>query len=144
MVVGARPSLQFFRQKILFVGNNRDLSKLKYWTLHYLIVIIKLQNNQHVKSSFILTTRVTLIYKTLIWSMLKGAPDTKYPIKLWICQTFCLTLLKKFLLKFCQFLLFLPRLLSMLSLPICFLSKVLILEMQQSHIPFKWTVWVKS
>ena len=66
MVVGARQSLQFFRQKILFVGDNRDLSKLKYWTLHYLIVIIKLQNNQHVKSSFILTTRVTLIYKTLI------------------------------------------------------------------------------
>ena len=45
MVVGAPQSFQFFRQITWFLRNNTDLSKLKYWTLDYLIVIIKLQNN---------------------------------------------------------------------------------------------------
>ena len=45
MVVGARQRFQFFRQITWFIGNNRALSKFKYWVLHYLIIIIKLQNN---------------------------------------------------------------------------------------------------
>ena len=45
MVVGARQSFQFFRQRTWFLGNKRALSKFKYWILHYLISIIKLQNN---------------------------------------------------------------------------------------------------
>ena len=44
-VVGAHQSFQFFRQIIWFLRNTRALSKLKYWILHHLISIIKLQNN---------------------------------------------------------------------------------------------------
>ena len=44
-VVGAHQSSQFFRQTTWFLGNTRVLSKFKYWILHHLISIIKLQNN---------------------------------------------------------------------------------------------------
>ena len=44
-VVGARQSFQFFRQITWFLGNKRTLPKFKYWILHRLISIIKLQNN---------------------------------------------------------------------------------------------------
>ena len=44
-VVGAHQSFQFFRQITWFLGNTRALSKFKYWILHHLISIIKLQNN---------------------------------------------------------------------------------------------------
>ena len=44
-VVGARQSFQFFRQITRFSRNTRALSKFKYWILHHLITIIKLQNN---------------------------------------------------------------------------------------------------
>ena len=77
MVVEVRQNFQFFRKITWFLGNNKDLSKFKYWTLHYLIVIIELQI-----SNFILTTRTTLSTKPLILSMLKVKPDTKCPIKL--------------------------------------------------------------
>ena len=45
MVVGTRQSFQVFKQITLFLGNNRALSKFKYWILHYLIsvIITKLQ-----------------------------------------------------------------------------------------------------
>ena len=43
MVVEVRQNFQFFRQITWFLGNNKGLSKFKYWTLHYLFVIIKLQ-----------------------------------------------------------------------------------------------------
>ena len=45
MVVGARHSFQFFRKITWFLRGNRTLSKFKYWILHHLISIIKLQNN---------------------------------------------------------------------------------------------------
>ena len=44
-VVGAPQSFQFFRQITWFLGNKRALPKFKYWALHHLISIIKLQNN---------------------------------------------------------------------------------------------------
>ena len=44
-VVGARQSFQFFKQITWFLGNKRALPKFKYWILHHLISIIKLQNN---------------------------------------------------------------------------------------------------
>ena len=44
-IVGARQSFQFFRHITWFLGNARALSKFKYWILHRLINIIKLQNN---------------------------------------------------------------------------------------------------
>ena len=37
MVVGARESFQFFRQKTWFLENNRALSKFLYEVWHYLI-----------------------------------------------------------------------------------------------------------
>ena len=43
MVVGARQSFQFFRQKTWFLENNRALPKFLYGILHYVISIIKLQ-----------------------------------------------------------------------------------------------------
>ena len=147
MVAEVRQNFQFFRQITWFLGNNKDLSKFKYWTLHYLIVIIKLQI-----SNFILTTRTTLSTKTLNLSMLKVKPDTKCPIKSWICQAFCLTLLKKFRLKFFQFLLFLPTLLFLRYLyQYVFLSKGISLEMRQSisllnaqYELILGTIWVKN
>ena len=42
MVIGTR---QFFKEITWFLGNRRALSKLKYWILHHLITIIKLQKN---------------------------------------------------------------------------------------------------
>ena len=45
MVVGVRQIFQSFRQIAWFLGNNRALPKFKYWFLHCLISIIKLQNN---------------------------------------------------------------------------------------------------
>ena len=59
-VVEARQSFQFFRQIISFLVIKRALLKFKYWILHRLISIIKLQNNYSVKPNFILTTRATL------------------------------------------------------------------------------------
>ena len=41
MVVGARQSFQFSRQKTWFLENNRALSKFLYGVSHYLISIIK-------------------------------------------------------------------------------------------------------
>ena len=43
-VVEARQSFQFFRQITRFLRNTTVLSKFKYWILHRLISIIKLQN----------------------------------------------------------------------------------------------------
>ena len=43
MVVGASQSFQFFREISWFLGSKRALSKFKYWILHHLISIIKLQ-----------------------------------------------------------------------------------------------------
>ena len=43
MVVGARQSFQFFRQKTWFLENIRALSIFLHGILHYLISIIKLQ-----------------------------------------------------------------------------------------------------
>ena len=62
MVVGARQNFQFFRQITWFFGNNRALSKFKYWILHYLTSTTKLQINQSEKPNFILTTKATLAY----------------------------------------------------------------------------------
>ena len=42
MVVGARQSFQFFRQKIWFLGNYRGLPLFRYWILHNLILTTKL------------------------------------------------------------------------------------------------------
>ena len=42
MVVGARQSFQFFRQKTWFLGNNRDLPYFRYRILHNLISATKL------------------------------------------------------------------------------------------------------
>ena len=44
-VVGARQSFQFFRQITWFLGNKGALPKFKYWILHHVNSIIKLQNN---------------------------------------------------------------------------------------------------
>ena len=41
MVVGARQTFRFFRQKPWFLENNRALSKFLYGVLHYLISIMK-------------------------------------------------------------------------------------------------------
>ena len=57
-------SFQIFEQLAWFPGNNRNLSKFKYWILHCIIRIVKLQNNYSVKQNFILTTRATLILNT--------------------------------------------------------------------------------
>ena len=43
--VGARQSFQFVRQITWFLTNKRALTKFKYWILHHLMSIIKLQNN---------------------------------------------------------------------------------------------------
>ena len=43
-VVEARQSFQFFRQITRFLRNTTFLSEFKYWILHRLISIIKLQN----------------------------------------------------------------------------------------------------
>ena len=61
MAVGPRQSFQFSRQITKFLGNNRALSKFRFWILRNLISIIKLQKNQSVKANFKLTTRATLI-----------------------------------------------------------------------------------
>ena len=45
LVAGRRQRFQLFRQITWFLRNNRALSKFKYWILHYLISIIKLQNS---------------------------------------------------------------------------------------------------
>ena len=42
MVVGARQSFQFFRQKTWFLENNRGLPQFRYWILHDLIGTNKL------------------------------------------------------------------------------------------------------
>ena len=42
MVVGARQSFQFFRQKTWLLGNNRGQPKLRYRILHNLISTTKL------------------------------------------------------------------------------------------------------
>ena len=41
-VVGARQSFKFFSQNTWFLKNNRTLSKVLYWILHYVISITKL------------------------------------------------------------------------------------------------------
>ena len=41
IVVGARPSFQFFRQKTSFLENKRALYRFLYGVSHYLISIIK-------------------------------------------------------------------------------------------------------
>ena len=41
MVVGARQSFQFFKQKTWFLENNRALCKFLYGVSHYLISITK-------------------------------------------------------------------------------------------------------
>ena len=63
-IVGARQSLQIFRQNTCCLENNRALSKFLYSILHYLTSIIKLYQNQSIKKNFILTTQATLT-KTL-------------------------------------------------------------------------------
>ena len=62
-VVGARQRFQFSRQITWFLGNTRAFSKFKYWILHHLISIIKLQNNWSVKLNFMLIMRANLIKK---------------------------------------------------------------------------------
>ena len=64
MVVTARQRFPFFREITWFLGNKLALSKFKYWILHLLISIIKLQNNQSLKPNFILTTRATHLKET--------------------------------------------------------------------------------
>ena len=49
-----------FQGNSLFFGHKRALSKFKYWILHHLISIIKLQNTQSAKPNFTLTTQATL------------------------------------------------------------------------------------
>ena len=44
MVVRAGQNFQFLREITWFLGNKRALSKFKYWILHHLISITKLQN----------------------------------------------------------------------------------------------------
>ena len=60
MEVGARQSFQFFRQIIWFLGNNRALSKFRYWILYNLISIIKLSKIHSVKANFKPNTQATL------------------------------------------------------------------------------------
>ena len=60
MVVGARQSLQFFREITWFLWNNRALPKFRYRILHNLISITKLQKNHSIKANFKLTRRATL------------------------------------------------------------------------------------
>ena len=42
MVVGTRQSFQFLRKITWFLGNDRALSKFRYWILYNLISIAKL------------------------------------------------------------------------------------------------------
>ena len=60
MVVGARQSFRFLKQIMWFLGNDRALSKFRYWIFHNLISIIKIQKNQPIKIKFKLTSRATL------------------------------------------------------------------------------------
>ena len=60
MVVGARQSVQLFRQNIWLLESNRALSKFLYGVSHYIISIVKLEQDQFIKPQFILTTRATL------------------------------------------------------------------------------------
>ena len=60
MVVGARQSVQLFRQNIWLLESNRALSKFLYGVSHYIISIVKLEQDQFIKPKFILTTRATL------------------------------------------------------------------------------------
>ena len=60
MVVEARLSFQFFRQKTWFLGNNRGLSKFWYQILHNLISTTKLKKHYSVKNNSKLTTQATL------------------------------------------------------------------------------------
>ena len=53
-------SLQFFRQKTRFLGNNGAFSKLLYGILPRLISTIKLYRNRSKKAKFISTTSATL------------------------------------------------------------------------------------
>ena len=45
MVVGARQSFQFFRLETWFLRNIRGLPEFRYWILHNLISITKLEKN---------------------------------------------------------------------------------------------------
>ena len=60
MVVGARQSVQVFRQNIRLLESSRALSKFLYGVSHYLISIAKLEQDRFIKPKFILTTRATL------------------------------------------------------------------------------------
>ena len=60
MVVEARQSVQLFRQNIWLLESNRALSKFLYGVSHYIISIVKLEQDQFIKPKFILTTRATL------------------------------------------------------------------------------------
>ena len=51
-VFGARHSFQIFRRNTWFLEDNWSLSKLLYGILHYLISIIKLQQNESIKRQF--------------------------------------------------------------------------------------------
>ena len=53
MVVGARQNFHFFRQKNWFLENTRALFKFLYGILHYLIGIIKSQNQSIKKQIYI-------------------------------------------------------------------------------------------
>ena len=59
VVVGARKSFQFFRQKAWFLENNRALSKDSYRILYDVINITKKKHS--IKANFNLTTRATLM-----------------------------------------------------------------------------------
>ena len=59
-VIGARQSFQIFRKNTWLLENNRALSKFLYGISHYLIITIKLQGNQSVKTNFKLTTLAIL------------------------------------------------------------------------------------
>ena len=59
-VVGALQGFKFFRQNTWFLETNGALSKFLFGILHYLIRIIELQNDKHLKPKFILTMRVIL------------------------------------------------------------------------------------
>ena len=60
MVVGARQSVQVFRQNVRLLESNRALSKFLYGVSHCLISIAKLEKDRFRKPKFILTTRATL------------------------------------------------------------------------------------
>ena len=53
MVLGARQSVQFFRQKTWFLENNRVLSRFLSGVPHYLISIIKSSKNQLIKNNWL-------------------------------------------------------------------------------------------